>query len=385
MTRRGINSTDRDDEAREAARMLHRAWTERLYREYDNVLFQYRVKLATPVLRIEERLSTWGEWNPSTRTITIARRLVETQPWDVVIEVLKHEIAHQVVSELLQKVEQHGVHFLRACDRLGVAPWARSATGKLPDEVPRWRERAVSEHDERLLKRAEKLLALAGSANEHEAALAMRRVRELYARYNLERLRERKPEDLVYAIITRKKQRFDTYESTIFAILSEHFFVKTVCTTTFDAADGVEYKAVELLGARANVLLAEYVYHYLYRTIHDLWTAHRAAGHESGGQQKRSYLLGLLKGFRDKLARERVAGETPHEAVSQADKALLAVGSREAEDFLRYRHPRLSTRRYGGAPIDGHAYAAGVQAGERITIRKGVEQHAGNRGKLLPR
>jgi hypothetical protein len=49
-----------------------------------------------------------GEWNRAQRTISISRRLVVQQPWGVVREVLKHEMAHQYVFEILGRIaEKH--------------------------------------------------------------------------------------------------------------------------------------------------------------------------------------------------------------------------------------------------------------------------------------
>ena len=66
---------------------------------------------------------------------------------------------------------------LSVCRRLGVATWASSASCDLPPEIPDWHQRVLTSEEERLLNRAEKLLALAESSNEHEAALAVERVR----------------------------------------------------------------------------------------------------------------------------------------------------------------------------------------------------------------
>ena len=82
-----------------------RAWTDRLYDEYDDVLFQFNQYLRKPVIRIELLASDWGHWNPQTRAITLARRLIQDHSWDVVIEVLKHEMAHQLADECLRGVE----------------------------------------------------------------------------------------------------------------------------------------------------------------------------------------------------------------------------------------------------------------------------------------
>ena len=61
---------------------LRKLWTEELYKEYENVLFQFRVRLRPVVIRIDDVTSVWGSWHPLTRTIVIAARLIEKHGWD---------------------------------------------------------------------------------------------------------------------------------------------------------------------------------------------------------------------------------------------------------------------------------------------------------------
>ena len=78
-------------------------------------------------------------------------RLIEQHPWDIVVEVLKHEMAHQLADELLGGCESaHGVIFRDACRMLGVANWAAGAACDLPQEIPNWRQRVLTSEEVRL-------------------------------------------------------------------------------------------------------------------------------------------------------------------------------------------------------------------------------------------
>ena len=356
---------------------LTRAWTEQLYFEYGNVCFHFNLRLGTPNLRIEDLTSNWGEWRPATRCLVIAKRLIELHTWDVVIEVLKHEMAHQMVSDQALGGTPHGNAFQAACLRLGVAEWARLASGELPQQIPSWRDKLLSEDEERLLKRAEKLLALAASTNEHEATLAMQRVRQLYAKYNLERLAAKKSSTHVYCIIGAKKKSISAEETLIFSILTEHFFVRAIYLDHYDAQAATKYKAVELLGTRENVLMAEYVYHFLRHQLASLWTDYKKRNGKPG-KARRSYMLGLLSGFRQKLSSE---AHTPFESsTSRQHHALMAQADHFLKEFIQERHPRLATRRTGSSYGDSASFAAGVSDGGTITLHRGVTQQGGNRG-----
>ena len=70
---------------------LRAAW-ERSNAEY------FKGTLRRPVLEITELEGQLGRWVGEHRTLQITRGLILTQGWGVVVEVLKHEMAHQFVD-----------------------------------------------------------------------------------------------------------------------------------------------------------------------------------------------------------------------------------------------------------------------------------------------
>lgn len=376
-----LDSTSSSFQARQD---ILRAWSERLYSEYENILYQFNLRLAKPVIRIEPLSRDWGSWAPETRTITLALRLIEEHRWDVVLEVLKHEMAHQISDERLNGKYHapHGELFKRACRMLGVADWAAGAAGALPREIPDWRRQTPEPEEERLLKRAEKLLALAESSNEHEAALAIERVRALYAKYNLGRLAAGSRATYVHCIISRRRRRIESEESAIFGILTAHFMVRAIFTTVYDAMDLCEYRAVELLGTRENVLMAEYVYHFLLHQLDVLWERYRGRSGVAPGS-RRSYMLGVLEGFRAKLDQQATVSSVEGLAPHHNPQALLRLADRQLDGFVQRRHPKLATRRWGSGYGDADSFGAGVADGGSIHLHRGIDRHGGNRGLRL--
>jgi hypothetical protein len=364
-----------------------RAWIGRLYSEYDRILFQYRLRLATPVIRIQPLISVWANWNPAGRAITLAERLIDDHPWDIVIDILKHEMAHQLVDEgpggRAPQEGPHGARFQEACRRLGVPSWAAAATGTLPLEIPNWRDNALAPEEQRLLERVDKLLALAQSTNEHEAALAVERVRELYAKYNLERIRSGATSTHVHCVINQKRRRIPAEESVIFSILNAHFMVRAVFNGLYDARDLCEYKVVELMGTRENVLMAEYVYYFLLKQLEILWREYRLRTSQPA-TMRRSYMLGALEGFRKKLTASAEAEAGGDIAASQSTRALLRRADQQLDKFVAMRFPRLSTRSLGGGRHYRDSFNDGVTDGASITLHRGVDGKSGNRGAQLP-
>jgi hypothetical protein len=145
---------------------------------------------------------------------------------------------------------------------------------------------------------------------------------------------------------------------------------------------------MELLGTAENVQMAEYVYGFLVNQMELLWKAHRRKAAATVPRDKRSYRLGVLKGFHDKL--DRQAAERRHRP--KADQpggpgtvsALIVAEDRRLRAFTKTRFPRLSLRRSGGARVDPGAYQAGVDDGGQLNLHPGVGKRDGFLGGLLP-
>jgi hypothetical protein len=372
-----------NEELLKARRLLERSWTLRLANEYDNVCYCYRIKLSRPVILISCQMTEkLGLWDPETRCISIAWHLIEKYPWNVVVDVLKHEMAHQIVTDLFKLEDGHGECFGRACAMLGVTGWAARATGDLPEGFVDWKDRGVvgsgDSEEDRLLRRVEKLLALASSENEHEAALAMQRVQEIYARHNIGRLENKQKPEMVSLNISSNLKRIPRHLSTICGLLNDFFFVRVIHTTIYHAKDLSEYRAVEILGTRENVLMAEYVYYFLVNQLSNLWKGYRKES-KCSGRAKQSYFSGLLSGFREKL-------ETSQKEIKRTSSkyALVLVHDPDLEDFVSLRFPRLVNVKSGSYRYDAETYHAGKEEGRRLIIHKGVESREGFRGRLLP-
>ena len=132
-----------------------------------------RSRLRPPTFRLDSALGTLGTYQPGTRTLLdFAREHLETESWANVQHTIRHEMAHQVVAELLDGGDgrPHGPSFQRALD------WIENGTGT---------EEGSSERETPIRRRIARLLALAQSENVHEARRAMETANLLLLRYNL--------------------------------------------------------------------------------------------------------------------------------------------------------------------------------------------------------
>lgn len=360
---------------------LRSLWLDRLQKEYESIQYYYRVRLTPPLLDIAPLKSRWGTWDPLARTITLSSELIQNFSWDIVLEVFKHEIAHQMASELYGSDESHGSAFKESCTRLGMAEWACRAETDFADLAAISRTSVLSGPEERLFSRVEKLLALATSSNEYEALLAMQKVQELYAKYQLDRIESKKAAQFVTRSFSFKKKRIERYQYMACSLLSDHFFVRVIFTSTYDATDCCEYKAFEILGTQESVRMAEYVYFFLQQQLASLWESYRSHPVRKKRRAKNSFYMGVLSGFRKKLEKEAQEREVP--TSHRNSMSLLVIEDKQLEAYVSYRFPRLTSVKRGSHLRDSASYEAGVEAGSRLILRKGIEERQGNAGKLL--
>jgi hypothetical protein len=322
-------------------------------------------RLRPPVLQIDHGTHRLGHWERDARILSIARVHVLSHAWDDVLATLKHEMAHQFVDEVLGGDERpHGPQFARACRLLGIDAHASGH--------PRPADAAPDEDHHRTLRRVQKLLALATSANRHEAEAAMAAANTLLLRHNLERPR---PADPSHAYAARRlghsAAALPIDWKLVAAILAEFFFVECIWTTTYNARRDRHERVLEVLGSASNLEIASYVHDFLHASVDRLWRREQA---ELGlaPARRREYTAGVLLGFRDKLRRERA---------HNAEVGLVWLGDPDLQRYTRDRHPHLRTMAKTGVRRS-RAHEAGRAAGQSLTLHKPVHEHQ-SRGRAL--
>ena len=231
----------RDTPTGEHLARLHRAWLRQLRVEWQSVNRDHLDRrLRPPILRIEAAGTRKGSWQADTRTLAVAESHILDDPWHDVGETLKHEMAHQVVDELYGGGDErpHGPLFARAAAQLCLStPTAEGAEAG------------------RVLQRVRKLLALAGSANVHEAEAAMAKANTLLLRYNLELADGDEDDDgaVAYRFLGRSTTAVALHKKMVAVILDEFFFVECIWTTTYDPRRDRAERILEICGTPANV------------------------------------------------------------------------------------------------------------------------------------
>lgn len=329
---------------------------------------RFHKALRRPSFRLDDSRTRLAAWVPGPRELLFSRALVRTAAWGVVLEVLKHEMAHQYAHEVLGALDEtsHGRAFQDVCARYGVD----AAAAGLPNADGLVEGPARPAADDRVMRRIAKLLALAESPNAHEAQSAMNAAQALLLRHNLDRVDARP--NYVWRHLGAPAPRLQAADRWMGAILLGHFFVEGIWVTAFEATTGRSGTVLEIAGTPENVEMAAYVYDFLRATSERLWAAQvRSGGAPRGG--RRGFVAGVMRGFYERLQEQ---------AKTQREEGLVWLGDPGNKRFMRDRHPRVHTVRRSG-PARTDAWEQGRAAGREIVLHKPVTGSSGNRGNLL--
>jgi hypothetical protein len=240
---------------------LEQRYLRALLHEWRRVnLHQLRSALKAPTFQLSDTGKNLASWNAETRTITLARSLVHGQPWGVVTEVLRHEIAHQYTSEVLCVTDEsaHGPAFREVCQRFGIDATAAGMPEANADEA-------------RVHRRVEKLLALAGSSNRNEAEAAMAEARRQMLIHNL----QAPPTHYAWRHLGAPCGRTHAWRRLISGLLRDHFFVETLWVRVYCVAVDRWLPTLEVCGTPGNVEMAAWVYDWLVGQAERLWSEDR--------------------------------------------------------------------------------------------------------------
>jgi hypothetical protein len=333
----------------------------------------FKGALRAPTIEIVSARHNLGRWWPATRTIEISRPLVLEQTWPAVVEVMKHEMAHQYVHEVLGETEQtpHGRAFQEVCARLGIDARASGVPN-----VPAAAAAPGSDGQERIVERIVRLLALAESPNRHEAEAAMAAAQRLMLKHNLEAIRTGSAAQRDYhpAHLGKPTGRVAEHERLVAMILGKHFFVEAIWIPVYRPLEGLRGSVLEVCGTRANLAIAEYVHGFLHTTADRLWQEHQLARRIRSNRDRRTFLAGVMVGFADTLARQDARNRS---------EGLVWVQDGDLARYFRKRHPSIRHVRHAGQRRTD-AWAHGREAGRKIVLHRPVQAAAQSRGRLLP-
>jgi hypothetical protein len=329
----------------------------------------FRGALALPVLKLVEARTVLGRWDGARRTLELSLPLVLAAAWGTVTEILKHEMAHQYVHDVLGVRDEaaHGPAFRGVCERMGVDA---AAAG-----MPAAAHAAPGGGRSRVLRRVADLLALARSPNRHEAETAAALAQRLMLKHNVELSREEGRRRYGFRLLGEPKGRVSEAEHILAAILAEHFFVEAIWVPAYRPREGKRGSVLEICGTPENLEICGYVHGFLRGTAERLWAEHKRGTGVRGDRDRRTYLAGVMEGFRERLGAERRRARA---------EGLVWVGDADLGSYYRRRHPHVRTVRlavHGRSDVRSH----GREAGRNIVLCRGLDaRSAGPAVAALP-
>ncbi|MFO0572763.1 MAG: DUF2786 domain-containing protein [Polyangia bacterium] len=369
----------------------------------------FRSALLPPTIGLHPGQSRLGMWQAATRTLSLAEDLVMSRPWGVVLEVLKHEMAHQYVHEILgprggaRGVSKsghdvdgsadchetaHGPAFQAVCERLGIDA---TASG-LPEPPPGAGDGAASA-ETKLLQRVARLLALAESSNVHEAEAAMQEAQRLLLKHNLGARAARDAHDARNARDGRHareggrargysfrhlgpvRARVDESARLVAMILGRHFFVEAIWVQSYDPLAARRGSVLEVCGSVENLELASYVHDFLHAAGERLWSEHKQRAGLRLDRDRRTYIAGVMLGFAERLAVQEKAQRT---------EGLVWCGDADLDVFFRRRHPHVRRVYQKGQPRT-EARQEGQRAGRELVLHRPLRAPSSSGASAGPR
>jgi hypothetical protein len=355
---------------REVEASLRTSWNRKLYRWWAQYNDDYlHGALNQPLIELDDGIERLGQWDSQRRRISISASHIERDPWSLVLDTLRHEMAHQYVSEVLDSggsESAHGASFRETCGLLRCSPRARSTVTE--------GDKAGESRDDRIHRRLRKILSLAASANEHEAQVAVNKAQRIMLEYNIDIVEFDREREFGNRALGPIKGRHAAWELWLAMVLNGFFFVEVLWGWSYDALKDREGTTLIVYGTETNLDMAEYVYDYVSALLDRLWQGYKKeAGLESNRERMR-YYAGVIQGFYSKLEEDRQR--------ASAETALVWKGDSRLGQYYSYLNPNVVTRRSGGVSASA-AYVDGLSDGRLVNIHKPVSSTSAGFGGYL--
>jgi hypothetical protein len=341
-------------------RHLQKSW-----KHYNQSLFSSKMKC--PQMALQDFQHAYAMWNPSKKLIAFNRDWVYQTKWLNILEVLKHEMAHQYSSQILHITQEsaHGETFQHICEERGID--AR-ASGEIE----------LSDRQKSIMRKVHKLLALAQSNQSHEAHLAAQQAQYLLLKHHLTFIPEQESPPPVYSKqLGQAKKRYYRYEYEICHVLTEYFFVDCIWVQAFNVQTLKIGQVAEICGRTEDLEIAQYVHDFLHNHLSSMWRIHKKENQLKGLSERLSFSLGVVNGFAQQLKHKRHHVEqqlkTSSHAVSNqiSMQCLLVRSQEELQSYLHKRYPRIHESKVSQwTPTT--SYYSGYQKGKKLNLHKAV-------------
>lgn len=279
--------------------------------------------------------------------------------------IIRHELAHYMTFiNYGNAIQPHGPEFRVFCQQMGWNEEVYKATICLENEL----NVSVIEENS-VLRKVQKLMALASSSNENEAEQAMIKSQQLLLKHNMESKYIGGDDDEKIFLKRIMKQKRENAKMRAIAKILETFFVNII----YNRAGGFIY--LEILGNAVNIEIAEYVASILQSEMEKLWNQAQQRANLKGMIAKNSFFLGLAKGYCNKI--QALKKDYNNEIVH----ALMVI-EKKLVDAKAMVYQRLSSTK-SSANYCQMSSALGEQAGRQLNINPAISNTSSMKSKTL--
>jgi predicted SprT family Zn-dependent metalloprotease len=344
--------------------------------------------LKAPTFRLFDRKDRLGQWDETVREISISRSFITDQSWNEVLEVLKHEMAHQYVSEALHITDEdpHGQTFQNVCKNNKIDA-ARAGT-------PGAHLLTTTNH---IVEKVRHLLQLASNAGatEAEAQAAAEAAHNMMLKYNITVQEKNEAQGYTVRYLGENVGRIQAWMSELAFLMSKYYFTEIIWISTWDPRTKKHGMELEVSGTVENLDVVEYVHEFISREAIKAWEVkfkseefkdemdwelnlHRTDAPQSAKgytiSARSNFLLGFVRGFKSQLKQAEIK-ETSAGLVLARDPAL--------EEFYKSRHPHIRNLK-GSRGFTNHTWQnKGFSAGASLKIPAAAKAAGGKSIPLL--
>lgn len=307
--------------------------------------------------------SKWGYFDYRRFEIGLSKKLMYQASDLILTNVLKHELAHYLTYHFYGGDLGHGKEFHEICLSLN---WGSSISKATMSHHELIKESLNHKDEEQLVLKVKKLLALSNSDNEYESQLATKKANQIILDYNLSRLTQIPPpankneaEEDVY-LIRALEAKIKSAKLQAIADILKTFFVSPILNL------GKNHVYLELIGEKKNVLIAEYVAHFLDKELDRLFLLSKK-NHPTlkGKAAKNSFFRGVQIGYCQKIREMHL---------ERSNQQSLILIKKDIEQKLAYVYPKMSSVSFSPKE-NGDALSLGKKAGHNLNIHHSLSEN----------
>lgn len=227
--------------------------------------------------------------------------------------------------------------------------------------------------NEKILSKLEKLIALAGSSNEHEASLAMEKAMQIAVENNIELSRVKLPtkDEVKKEQLNTNTSRLSVTHRFVCDIIQKYFEVEII--TSGNRQTG---RFIYFIGKQDKIDFAKFLHSYLGNTFFTLWHKFYSKNpNVTVSTARESYFLGVWQGLSKKLkeAKER-AEQAIAEEIRSGYSLMLTTSEAELKEAVVKFFPEVRYNKAKATVIkSSNALESGFNDGQKINVYSGLE------------